>query len=88
MNIPLTIFAYKKIGKVFAMLSITFLIANQAFGFLTTMLLENYNVSIFLFGDTTTVDQNLKQFDVKMITFYPQWFPTAPGPDGDFNKLD
>lgn len=86
LNIPLLIFAYKKIGKTFASLSLTFVIIAQITGFLVGFMkssISGFN-SFQVFGDTTTVDWNLNQYDIKCILFYPNFFP-AMRANGSFD---
>lgn len=76
-NIPLLIFAYKKLSKRFALLSAAYLVTMQVCGFLWSLIPDIHNV--MLFGDTTTIDQNLKNFNIQIITFSPNVFPMFSG---------
>lgn len=76
-NIPLLIFAYFKINKRFALLSTVYLICLQLFGFIWSLVPAFQHVMIF--GDTNTVDENLRQFNIQVITFLPNVFPEYSG---------
>ncbi|MDE7434087.1 MAG: hypothetical protein K2M43_03155 [Mycoplasmoidaceae bacterium] len=67
------IFAYFKINKRFAYLSAVYLISLQVFGFLWSLIPNIHNVMVF--GDTATVDENLKNFNIQVVAFYPNIFP-------------
>ncbi len=82
-NIPLLIFAYKKLSKRFALISAAYLITMQICGFLWSLIPDIHFV--MLFGDTTTIDQNLKDFNIQVITFSPNVLPVFKG--GDHSTL-
>lgn len=76
LNVGLGIFAYKKIGKQFAILSMIYLVTLQGLGFIFSTFcpaLEHLN----MLGDTATVNTELAKYDVKMLLFYPNVFPTV-----------
>lgn len=75
-NIPLLLFAYFKLNKRFALLSATYLVTMQVCGFLWSFIPGIHNV--MLFGDTATVDLNLRNFNIQCVTFAPNVFPSFP----------
>ncbi|GHU27394.1 hypothetical protein FACS1894152_3970 [Bacilli bacterium] len=75
LNVPLTIFAYKKINKSFAKMSIVYLIALQGMGFVWGMIPGFSNIQIF--GDTSTVNAYLNHYNIQSIVFAPNWFPSS-----------
>lgn len=91
-NVPLTIFAYKKVGRFFALQSITFLVCMQAWGFLlgngffsdsVAKAIQNFSI----FGDTSAVDGYLKSMNVKCVMFSPNYFP-ADQATGEFDWIN
>ncbi len=82
-NIPLLIFAFFKLNKRFALLSATYLISMQVFGFIWSFVPGIHD--IMLFGSTTTVDENLREFNIKVITFSPNIFPGYLEPSHNFD---
>ncbi len=85
-NIPLIIFAFFKLNKRFAMLSATYLITMQVCGFLWSFIPGIHN--IMLFGDTATIDLNLRNFNIQCVTFAPNVFPSfslIPGQEHMFD---
>ncbi len=75
-NIPLLLFAFFKLNKRFALLSATYLVTMQVCGFLWSFIPGIHNV--MLFGDTATIDENLRNFNIQCVTFAPNVFPTFP----------
>jgi hypothetical protein len=73
LNIPLTIFAYFKINKQFAKLSIVYLLVLQGMGFVWGIISGLDNIQIF--GDTSTVNGVLNDNHVQCIIFAPNYFP-------------
>jgi hypothetical protein len=79
MNVFLGWFAYKKIGKEFAIISFVYILTTQVLGFLFGTLFEMTNVQINIFGVTNTIDPNLQNIGAKCIYFDPQYFPSYAG---------
>ncbi|GHU31947.1 hypothetical protein FACS1894166_04330 [Bacilli bacterium] len=69
LNVPLTIFAYRKINKSFAKLSIVYLIVLQGMGFIWGIIPGIHDIQIF--GDTSTVDSVLNSYHIQSIQFSP-----------------
>lgn len=84
-NIPLIIFAYFKINRQFAMLSMVYLVVLQVSGFMFGLIPGVDNLMIF--GDTHTVDQNLANMNVQVLLFSPNCIPGFD-PNGGTNILD
>lgn len=77
LNVPLLIFAYKKIGKTFAKLSLVFVFVAQISGLLIGIWkqsMPSFN-NFQIFGDTSTVDATLFKYDIRCILFSPNIFP-------------
>ncbi|MDR3249538.1 MAG: hypothetical protein LBS95_00450 [Mycoplasmataceae bacterium] len=73
MNIPLFLLAYKKVGKHFAIISMSFLIVNQIYGFFWGMI---PNLSLNIFGETSNVNKFLSEhYGLDVITFNTNIFP-------------
>jgi len=83
MNIPLTIFAFKKIGKNFAIISIVFLAFNQLTGFAIGMIFDTLGTSFHLLGSTETVDPILRAYGVQNVNYGVSVFPTYVDGSGD-----
>jgi uncharacterized membrane-anchored protein YitT (DUF2179 family) len=82
MNIPLTIFAYYKISKKFAILSFSYLGSAQLFGFLLG-LIPGFQLNIF--GNTDAVNTYMSaHYSIDTIIFNPNIIPMP----GEFTVLE
>lgn len=85
LNIPLTIFAYFKINKQFAKLSIVYLLTLQGLGFVWGIVPGMSDIQVF--GDTSTVNGVLNQYHVQAIIFSPNYFGSWTGSSFDWNQV-
>ncbi|MDR0986046.1 MAG: DUF2179 domain-containing protein [Mycoplasmataceae bacterium] len=85
LNIPLSIFAFRKISHQFVGLSLTYLIVLQGMGFVWGIIPHIHDLQIF--GNTQTVNEHLANFNIQSIIFSPNWFPTEINGSWDWSQL-
>lgn len=76
-NVPLIVFAYFKINKQFAILSIIYLVAMQGMGFVWGIIPQLQQFK--LFGLTNSIYPMLDSQKVQVNIFYPHWYPIIGG---------
>lgn len=85
LNIVLAIFAWKKIGKEFTIISFMYILSTQLFGFTIGMIFNSNNIHFNIFGVTSTIDQQLSTIGAKCIYFNPTYFPTINSQTGNYD---
>lgn len=73
-NIPLIVFAYFKINKQFAILSVVYLVSMQGMGFVWGVIPQIADFKIF--GLTNSIYPQLDNMKVQVNIFAPTWYPT------------
>jgi uncharacterized membrane-anchored protein YitT (DUF2179 family) len=80
MNVPLFFIAYKYVGKQFAIISMTFLLASQVSGFLYGLIPGGIGFS--LFGETNNVNEYMHDhYKIDTIVLKPNIFVNLTDPN-------
>ena len=75
MNLIIFTLLYKKLNRQCIIISFIYLVSTQLTGFLLSMIPNIDNITIF--GNTSTVNENLKKFGVQCIIYNPNIWPTT-----------
>lgn len=73
LNVGLFCLAWKKISKTFAILTLVYIVVAQSLAFVWTII--GCFKNIYIFGETSTVNEELKNAKVLCLQFYNYWYP-------------